>query len=134
LNAFYLGMTRALKSIARGTHRKAFHADQSFADSNQAVIHMHRLRRYGGSAVIREHLLLGSEQFDTVRTGCGRKPVKMGDDYVCGASIAVQEKEYSRLRQIPIMHMCGGCERSWRSICRARNQVWQPTAREGLAK
>lgn len=127
-------MRHALKGTARGTHRKALHADQSFTDSSQAALHTHRLQRYGGSAVIREHLLLGSEQFDTISTACGRKPVKMRDDYVCGVSVAVPEKEYERLRQIPIMHMCGGCERSWRAICRARNQVWQPTAREGLAK
>jgi len=80
--------------------------------------------------VIREHLLLGSERYGTLQTGCGRKPVKIRTEYCCGTGIAAREAEYVRLRGIDIMHPCGRCEVAWRKICRDRNQPWIPTARE----
>lgn len=67
---------------------------------------------------IREHLLLGSEYFGTLHTGCGRKPEKLTDGYGVGPSLVVREEEYVRLRQIEMMHMCNGCERAWKKICR----------------
>ena len=78
---------------------------------------------------IREHLLLGSEVYGTLVTGCGLKPEKIRDGYAIGPSLTVREDEYARLRQLDVMHMCGRCESAWRKICRDRNQKWEPNAR-----
>lgn len=83
--------------------------------------------------VLREHLLLGSEQFGTVETGCGRKPEKINDSYCLGASSAYFEVEYRRLRKIWMMRMCVVCERKWRRICRERNEKWTTNARDKAA-
>jgi hypothetical protein len=80
-------------------------------------------------ATIREHLLLGSELYDTLVTGCGKKPEKIRNGYALGLSLAVRESDYVRLRASTVMHMCGRCEAAWRKICRDRNQKWTPTAR-----
>lgn len=87
---------------------------------------------------MREHLLLGSAEHNTLRTGCGKTPRKdsippYGDSYSVGASGAFPEAEYIRLRRIAMMHMCGICERSWRKICRARHETFEPTARDAEA-
>lgn len=78
---------------------------------------------------IREHLLLGSELYGTLVTGCGLTPEKIRDGFVVGASLAVREAEYVRLRSSDVMHICGRCEAAWRKICRGRNQEWTPSAR-----
>lgn len=78
---------------------------------------------------IREHLLLGSEEYGTLATACGRKPEKIRDGYALGPGLAVRESEYVRLRQIEVIHVCGRCEASWRKICRDRREPWTPTAR-----
>lgn len=88
---------------------------------------------------MREHLLLGSAEHDTLRTGCGKTPRSVGalrsepDSYSVGASGAHPEAEYIRLRRTAMMHMCGICERAWRKICRARHETFEPTARDAEA-
>jgi hypothetical protein len=81
-------------------------------------------------SLFREHLLLGSEEFGTLITGCGRVPEKVRDEYAIGPNLVNREDEYVRLRGIAMMHMCGGCERAWRRNCRERNQEFTPTARD----
>lgn len=83
---------------------------------------------------MREHLLLGSEEYGTLYTACGRKPEKMHWGYALGASQAVRETEYVRLRGIAMMNPCGRCEAAWRKICRNRNRIWTPAARSTEGK
>lgn len=78
---------------------------------------------------IREHLLLGNEAFDTLHTGCGRKPEKIRDGYALGPSLCLREVEYKRIRGLAVMHPCGRCEAAWRKICRDRGEKWTPPGR-----
>lgn len=83
---------------------------------------------------IKEHLLLGSEIYDTIETACGRTPIKIHDSWCVGSGQAFPEVEYVRIRQVAACDTCKTCEAAWRKICRARNKPFVPTARDVKAK
>jgi hypothetical protein len=92
---------------------------------------------------IREHLLLGSKLYNTLVSGCGRKPElhvnentdgkRFGPDYyTVGVGSAHVEKEFVRLLTDQPAWCCGSCVRAYRKICRDRNEKF-PQPRKGAA-